>query len=123
MISALLRVDVAETGLPLGISEQAKKYGLKAGETMDISTGWDFRLEADRRRAREYLDEHKPRLLVGSPRCTMSSALQRFTPWTARKCQRWIEEKKHIQFVTELYQQQLKAGRYFLHEHLNGATS
>ena len=29
----------------------------------------------------------------------------------------------HLRFVCELYQMQLDAGRYFLHEHPNGATS
>ena len=123
IVQAILRVDVAEVYSPPRVTEEAKKYGLKAGEAMDLTTGWDFRREEDRRRARRYLEEKRPKLLIGSPMCTMFSPLQRMTPWSKEKERRWTENRLHLQFVASLYEEQAKANRYFLHEHPAQATS
>ena len=123
LVQALLRVDVAEAFSPPRVTEEAKKFGLAAGEAMDLSTGWDFTRERDRQRARQYVEEHMPRLLIGSPPCTMFSTLQRMTPWSHRKQNKWLAHKKHVEFVVELYRIQQSAGRLFLHEHPENATS
>ena len=123
IIQALRHVDIVEVYSPPRVTEQASKYRLRAGEAMDLTTGWDFRRAGDRRKAERYIDEHKPKLLVGSPMCTMFSALQRMTPWTERRQEKWTEHRRHIEFVTTLYRKQIEAGRYFLHEHPQGATS
>ena len=123
LIQSLLRVDIAEACVPPRVTEQAKKYGLTAGEAMDLTTGWDFSREDDRGRARTYLEKHKPRLLVGSPRCTVFSQLQQMTPWNERKQHAWKEGKRHMEFMTQLYRMQMDGGRLFLHEHPDRATS
>ena len=46
-----LRKDVAEIYSPPRVTKEAESLGLKIGEAMDFTTGWDFRLEADRKRA------------------------------------------------------------------------
>ena len=120
---SLMRVDIAEAYSPPRVTEQAKRYGLIAGEAMDITTGWDFSKECDRRRARDYLDKEKPRLLIGSPMCTMFSPLQKMTPWSEQKQKIWREHRHHIEFVAELYKVQMSEGRLFLHEHPERATS
>ena len=86
---ALLHVDVAEAYSPPRVTEHAKKYGLVAGEAMDLTTGWDFSKECNRQRAREYLETQKPRLLIGSPMCTMFSQLQKLTAWNEPKEASW----------------------------------
>ena len=73
--------------------------------------------------AKEYIDKYKPRLIVGSPMCAMFSAFQNSTLWTEEKQHRWREDRKHLQFVGELYKQQFKEGRWFLHIHPASATS
>ena len=69
----------------------------------------------------------KPYLLIGSPACTA------FTTWQAlneskskdpdayRKARR--RAVAHIEFMIELYREQLEDGHYFLHEHPRWATS
>merc|ERR1712015_449690 len=117
MISALLRVDVAEVYLPPLVTKEAHKFGLERGEAMDITTGWDFRRLEDRDKAKKYLEQHKPRLLIGSPMCASFSPLQRFNPQTAQRTRKWEENRRHIEFVADLYRQQVVAGRHFLHQH------
>ena len=68
-------------------------------------------------------------LLIGSPSCTA------FCTWQALNAARHgerdeakleamrLEAEAHLFFVTEIYQMQLDAKRYFLHEHPAGATS
>ena len=90
---------------------------------MDLTIGWDFRKKEDRRRAKTYLQEYKPKLLIGSPTCTMFSPLPRMSQWNAEKQERWSEDRRHLQFVTTLYKEQMINGRYFLHEHPAQATS
>ena len=123
VVQALRRVDVAEVYSPPRVTIQAKRYGLRAGEAMDLSTGWDFRRREERRRAEQYLDENKPKLLIGSPMCTMFSPLQRLTPWTQRKEDLWTEHRRRLKFVVSLYRKQIEEGRYFLHEHPLRASS
>lgn len=44
-----ISVDVAEMYSPPRVTEEARKFGLNAGEAMDLVTGWDFSL-ADHRK-------------------------------------------------------------------------
>ena len=67
--------------------------------------------------------EEKPELLIGSPMCTMFSALQTLSGWNQEKQERWVEAVDHINFVIELYTLLMKEGRSFLHEHPAGASS
>ena len=90
---------------------------------MDLTRGWDFSRECDRQKAREYLETHKTRLLIGSPMCTMFSQLQNLSAWNEHKEARWREDVRHMEFVIQLYRQQMDAGRLFLHEHPAQATS
>ena len=76
-----------------------------------------------RARARKYVEENKPKLLIGSPMCTMFSTLRNLSKWNEEKQRKWVEARVHIQFVCELYEEQIKGGRWFLHEHPAGASS
>ena len=53
----------------------------------------------------------------------MFSTLQNLSPWTPDKELKWMEARKHIQFVIKVYRMQLEAGRWFLHEHPAKAMS
>eukprot|EP00973_Karenia_brevis_P017438 2393230-Karenia_brevis.AAC.1 len=118
-----MQVDIAEVYSPARVTKEARKFGLKPGEAMDLTTGWDFRKVGDREKAERYVDEAKPRILIGSPMCTAFSTLQNLSPWTQNKMDKWIEAREHIKFVVKLYRKQIEGGRMFLHEHPARATS
>ena len=74
-------MDVAEFYSPPRMTEMAKKMGLRAGWSMDITTNdvdgkaWDFNNKEMRNRAARRLLTYKPLLLVGSPMCTIRSTM------------------------------------------------
>ena len=99
---------------------------VKAGKSFDITHAdedghiWDFTKSAMREKARRYVSEHKPLFIIGSPPCD---------PFLNTKCdpikqqQKVVAGRIHLAFCAELYQMQLSAGRYFLHEHPLTASS
>ena len=102
------------------------------GFALDLTTAdsdgklWDFDDVVMRERALKRVREEKPLLLVGSPMCTAFSTWQRINnlvrdPVTvAGELKR---AKQHLAFCVELYREQAKGGRYFLHEHPAYASS
>ena len=71
--------------------------------------------------------ERKPFLLIGSPKCTAFSQLQK---WSMRTQQGYAKVVKamceggiHPGFCMRLYRMQMLAGRYFVHEHLTSAVA
>ena len=87
---------------------------------------WDFDEKVVRDRAWKKLKEERPMLLVGSPMCTAFSTWQRINDKIRDRYVVEAEKKRaimHIEFCIELYREQLKHGRYFLHEHPAYATS
>ena len=87
---------------------------------------WDFRDPAMRREAKRKLEEQEPWILIGSPPCTPFSTWQavnnprRPADVVARE---WAEGVEHLEFMSELYAMQHRAGMYFLHEHPEHASS
>ena len=72
------------------------------------------------------VDKTAPRLLVGSPMCTMFSKMQNINyermgkeVWDARMA----TAEEHMSFAIKMYEKQHRAGRYFLHEHPRDASS
>ena len=68
------RVDVTEMYSPPRVTIEAKKFGLRPGEAMDLLTGYDFDREEDRKKAWEHIETEKPKLIVG-PRNAECSVL------------------------------------------------
>ena len=65
-------------------------------------------------------------LLIGSPMCTAFSTWQRVNNEIRDPVTVAAEKKRavmHLEFCVELYREQLRHGRYFLHEHPAQATS
>ena len=94
--------------------------------TDDQGQPWDFSKHECREKARQLIHKTKPLLLVGSPMCTWFSLLQNLnkkhmSPEDWNKGYRKATE--HIKFVFELYDIQVRSGRYFLHERPATATS
>ena len=87
---------------------------------------WDFDIQEKRERALALVRKQKPLFLIGSPMCTAFCTWQRLN---AQKSDSKLMERKlenarrHMEFVTQLYREQVEGGRYFLHEHPKFATS
>ena len=94
-------MDVCEVFSPPRVSTEAKKFGMKAGDAMDLTTGWDFDREEDRARAEKYIDEEKPLVLIGSPPCIAFSQLQTLVEESERKAEQLAKGIRHMQFVAK----------------------
>ena len=70
--------------------------------------------------------EDQPLVLIGSPPCTDWSALMNLN-WDRMDPEKVAERKRiariHLEFCAKLYKLQHAAGRYFLHEHPDSASS
>jgi hypothetical protein len=105
---------------------------LSAGSTFDLRRGadgrsWDFTKASDRAAALRQIRAERPALVIGSPPCTMFSRLN--INLNAKKigagewARRRAEGMVHLRFAVQVYQEQLRCGRHFLHEHPRTATS
>ena len=100
---------------------------------MDITTldpddqqPWDFNNAAKRAKALKMIRELKPLFVIGSPMCRYWSSWQhlnnsRRDPEAVRR--EHLREVVHLEFVAQIYREQVEGGRFFLHEHPDGATS
>ena len=92
----------------------------------DDGRPWDFSRHDKREKARKILRSSKPFLLIGSPMCTAFSTWQRLNYAKSNDkpaMQRAFKDASaHVEFVAELYREQLEGRRYFLHEHPRYAT-
>ena len=88
---------------------------------------WDFSRKSKQDKALKMLHNEVPYVLIGSPMCTAFSLWQRLNNAKSKDpaaVQRAYDRAvKHMEFVCMLYREQLAAGRYFLHEHPEGASS
>ena len=129
--AAILGVDITEVYSPERVAQVAKRYGLTAGTSMDLTTGWDFNRADHREGAWKQIKKESPYLLIGSPPCTYFSMLQELNIAVNGNKPGWMERfhiekekaKKHVEFCCSLYKYQLDQGRHFLHEHPWSARS
>ena len=77
LTEVLCKVDMCEVFSPPRVGVEAKKFGLKPGDSMDITTGWDFNKEEDRLRAESYLDKEEPLVSLGAHRAWHSANYSR----------------------------------------------
>ena len=92
----------------------------------DDNLPWDFNIKAKREKALRMIRQQKPMLLIGSPMCTAWSTWQfindlKRTPEERLRLK--VEARLHLEFVAQLYHEQVQGGRYFLHEHPANTTS
>ena len=110
----------------------ASKMGLRAGWSLDLTTkdtdgrAWGFNVPEMRNRATRLVLTDKPMLLIASPMCTTYSVMNnanhsRMPPEVVQA--RFDHARKHMEFPAKLYKLQIQEGRYFLHGHLESATS
>ena len=58
---------MCEVFSPPRVGVEAAKFGISVGDAMDLTTGWDFDREEDRKRAEDYVDRERPLVLIGRP--------------------------------------------------------
>ena len=114
------------------MAPKLKSLNIVGGKSYDLKkdkngNSWDFSKAADRRRARKEIAEDKPELVVGSPPCTDCSILNRLWNFPKMDPKEVIRRRTmasvHLSFCCQIYLDQVKAGRYFLHEHPASADS
>jgi len=88
---------------------------------------WDFSRPEKRDKARRMVREQKPYVLIGSPECRAFSTWQALNAAKSMDPDKLKREKTkatlHLNFMISLYEEQIEAGKYFLHEHPRFATS
>ena len=112
IINAIGAVDVAEVYSPVRVTAEARKSGMKAGEATDLTTGWDFRLEKDRKTLK----------YTWTSISLIFSSADQCAPCFPR-CKAYQQAREHIRWVVGLYRKQAREGRVFLHEHPANASS
>ncbi len=129
-----LKAIVSEIYSPPRVTQALKmlpSMGLIPGFALDLTTNdedgnpWDFNCPRQRQKARKLRAETKPYFLVGSPCCTMYSTwgyINATRQDAEARRRAMLKADVHMRFVMELYGEQVKDGRYFLHEHPAWAT-
>ena len=116
-------LDITEVYLPERAAKAAKRYGLFAGSSMDITRGFDFTKESGRQLAWRRVKEEAPFVLIGSPPCTYFCMLQELNIATNKHKPGWMENfeaerekaKQHVTFCCSLYRYQIDQGKHFEH--------
>jgi hypothetical protein len=129
--ATILGVDITEVYSPERVAEVARRYGLVAGSSMDLTTGFDFTKESDRQLAWKRVKEETPFVLIGSPPRTYFSMLQELNIATNKHKPGWMQNfeaqrekaKQHVNFCCSVYRHQIDQGRHFVHEHPWSARS
>ena len=127
------QVDVAEVYSPPRVCAMAEEMGIRPGFSLDFTSPradgmkWDFSLPRYRREAMELINRLRPYCVIGSPPCTAWSNLQNLNKCRpggeAKVAEAQERAKVHLEFSVKVYRAQMRAGRYFVHEHPQTATS
>lgn len=108
------------------IVPQTQKLGLAGIRSMDISTGWDLLKEDVVTTAFEDICRRRPTVVVISPPCTAFSKMQ-YTNWNKanrnESIARAVAGIRLLDVAMWVAQLQITAGRFFVFEHPEGATS
>ncbi len=131
-----VRRIVSEIYSPPRVTRMLKNmtnHGLTPGLALDLTTvdpddgaPWDFNAPAKREKALRLLRQQKPLFVIGSPMCTRWCTWQKLND--IKRDARIVEEEKklaliHLEFVAQIYQEQIDGDRFFLHEHPETAGS
>lgn len=107
----LSSMDIAEVYSPVRVTEMAKKFGLREGWALHLTTRdhdgkpWDFDCPEMRNRAIRKLLSDRPKLLVGSPMCTGFSSWRCLNHTRMPKEvveQRFGKARRHLRFCAQL---------------------
>ena len=112
--------SVAEMYSQPRVSKLIKGIAFDLRQCDDEGVPWDFRSSAMRKKARKWIDELQPDLIIGCPPCGPYSNLQNLNR-RHMSDEQWhrmeIEGDVHLEFCCELYREQHARGKWFAHEH------
>ena len=100
-------------GFAIDVCEN-KPYGPHGGESLDLSKNSDVK------ELFEMIAFERPMIVTRSPPCTAFSQFQNVS-WNP-EWEKW-QATKLLHVAMDVYEEQIRAGRYFLHEHPLGAPS
>ncbi len=122
--------DIMEVFSPERIGIKAGDHGIVQGSAFDLQNGWDLNDKKQQKEVERQIELEKPTLLIGSPPCVRFSILMNLlmskdiSPERRSKFHEELDEAiEQLRFCFRLYRKQIKAGRYFLHEHPATASS
>ena len=125
----LCGVDITEVYSPARVTKLCERYGLIPGDSFDLRTGYDLSDPQTQARVVRRVNETKPKLLIGSPPCTMFSRLQQLNihvqgpEWKLKFDTERVKAVEHIKCCIRLFRLQRNRGDYFLFEHPESADS
>ena len=117
---------VSELYSPPRIAAEAAKFGLRPGSSLELRTGWDLSDPQQQRLAEKLIETEKPWLLVTCPPCSAFSTINALNlpKMLPERREAYMEKgREHLRWCMAMCQKQVRAGRYFMHEHPRGATS
>ena len=104
------------------IAKEAVRRGLRAGSSLTLASGWDFRDETARRKAIKELDETDPYLTILAFPCNVWSMLMNLNPSVDVEVLREAA-RVLVQFAIEVAEHRLKRNRHFLMENPLGSAA
>ena len=125
--------DLTEVYSPWRVNDAVRLLDMKPGYALDLTVPgpdgqhWDFSKPADRMKLRRLVKERRPFFIIGSPPCTVYSAMQNYRrsmpggEERLRKARLLVD--RHLEFCCELYAFQIRRGFYFVHGHPHSAGS
>ena len=118
-------VDVVEMYSAPRTTPVGRRMGLVAGQALDFRTVWDFRLPRLKEAALRYVRKVRPKLVIGSPGCSVFSQLQNLcgAHWDRNRRDRLEEAQNHMRFFVGGVLGTSQSRTLVLHEHPVEATS
>ncbi len=104
------------------IAKEAVRRGLRAGGSLTLAFGWDFRDEKARRKAIKELDETDPYLTVLAFPCNVWSMLMNLNPLVDVEALREAA-RVLVQFAIEVAEHRMRRKRHFLMENPEGSAA
>jgi len=117
------KVHVAEVFCPPRLTTRAPMHGLSPGIAVDLRTGWDLNDERHVAALWRYIKLVKPLVILGSPECKGFSRLQGLNIGKPGYEESLKQGMRHLRLCCEIYEHQMRHGRYFVHEHPWSADS
>ena len=120
MAQAAAEFDAGDMKLQPGFSLDLTRADPTTGQA------WDLPKPQVQRRVTELVQETRPLFLIGFPPCTAFSALQNLSKSTRGPAvvkAKLDARREHLIFCMNLYEIQIKGGRFFVHEHPQEAAS
>ena len=87
----------------------------------DDGLPWDFSKSGKREKARRLRRQPEPYMLIGSPACTAFCTMHAVNKAKSTNPDEYDKAKrraiKNIEFMVDMYREQMADGHYFIHEH------